>query len=98
VLAGAEAPNPDLLVAACLRQLQLRYAQLVASGGDAVRSGLAAEYAGRCVTFGSDVRVQLPAGDQLIGRAEGVDELGRLRVTADGNRHLVAAGDVTHVR
>ena len=98
VLAGAAAPNPDLLVAACLRQLQLRYAQLVASGGDAVRSGLAAEYAGRCVTFGSDVRVQLPAGDQLIGRAEGVDELGRLRVTADGNRHLVAAGDVTHVR
>lgn len=98
VLAGSAAPDPDALVAACLHHLWRRYTNLLASGGDPVRSGLVEDYTGRCSTVGSDVVVSLPTGEQLAGRAEAVDPLGRLLVRAGGELHTVAAGDVTHVR
>lgn len=59
---------------------------------------LRAAYTERCVTIGREVRVDLPADRQLLGRAVGVDEHGRLVVEADGARHVVGAGDVIHVR
>lgn len=59
---------------------------------------LRAAYTERCVTVGREVRVELPADRQLLGTATGVDEHGRLMVTADGSCHLVGAGDVIHVR
>ena len=98
MLAGATAADPDVLVAACLRQLQHRYERLLGSGGDAVRSGLADEYSARCSTLGREVVVDLPDGQVLRGVAEGIDEGGRLRIVAAGGEHCVAAGDVTHVR
>jgi BirA family biotin operon repressor/biotin-[acetyl-CoA-carboxylase] ligase len=52
----------------------------------------------RCVTLGRDVRVDLGA-DDLVGRAVDVDEQGRLVVDSlDGERKVVAAGDVVHLR
>ncbi|MEO8527488.1 MAG: biotin--[acetyl-CoA-carboxylase] ligase [Pseudolysinimonas sp.] len=55
--------------------------------------------ASRCLTIGRRVRVELAAGDILVGSAIGLDPTGRLEVLAtDGIRHAVAVGDVTHVR
>jgi BirA family biotin operon repressor/biotin-[acetyl-CoA-carboxylase] ligase len=62
--------------------------------GDVLRE----EYAARCATIGQDVRVDVPAGGPVEGRAVDVDSGGRLVVeTADG-RTAVGAGDVVHVR
>lgn len=98
VLAGAAAPDPDALAAACLRHLYERYDRLRASGGDAGRSGLAREYEQRCATLGRDVRVSLPDGAVLQGIAESVDDSGRLVLRRADGTVSVSAGDVTHVR
>ncbi len=98
VLAGAPIPDPDVLVASCLRQLHARYERLRASGGDAERSGLAQEYGQRCATIGQEVEVALPDGRALRGTARSVDAAGRLVVAGADGEHVVAAGDVTHVR
>jgi BirA family biotin operon repressor/biotin-[acetyl-CoA-carboxylase] ligase len=55
-------------------------------------------YQGVCDTLGRDVRVDLPDGSVLEGRATGVDDHGRLEVEAAGGVVAVAAGDVVHVR
>jgi BirA family biotin operon repressor/biotin-[acetyl-CoA-carboxylase] ligase len=52
-----------------------------------------------CDTVGRDVRVDLPDGTVLAGRAAGVDTEGRLEVaTATGKSVVLGAGDVVHVR
>jgi len=51
-------------------------------------------YRGACTTIGRRVEVHLPDGDVFTGRAETVDERGRLVV--DGR--AIGAGDVVHVR
>ena len=51
-------------------------------------------YRAACSTIGRQVRVELPGGELFEGRADGVDDDGRLVV--DGRP--VAAGDVVHVR
>ena len=50
------------------------------------------------MTIGRDVRVDLPAGETLTGRAAGVDLGGRLVVQGAGGETAVGAGDVIHVR
>ena len=71
----------------------------VAAGGDAVRSGLHAAVVERCTTLGREVRVELPGGAQLLGRAVGIDGVGRLQVRdADEQLSSVAAGDIVHLR
>ncbi len=67
-------------------------------GGEQGGARLAESYAAACVTVGRDVRVDLPDGSVLEGRATGVDPEGRLLVEAGGETHAVAAGDVVHVR
>ena len=57
-----------------------------------------ANYRGRLDTLGRDVRVDLPDGSTLSGRADGVDDHGRLEVETSGGTVAVAAGDVVHVR
>ncbi len=59
---------------------------------------LRAAYADACSTLGRDVRVDLPAGEQLAGRAEGIDAEGRLVVAGPDGTVAVGAGDVVHVR
>ncbi|KEP76158.1 biotin--acetyl-CoA-carboxylase ligase [Microbacterium sp. SUBG005] len=51
-----------------------------------------------CATVGRDVTVSMPDGTTLEGRAERLDDDGRLVVTAGTIQTAVAAGDVVHVR
>jgi BirA family biotin operon repressor/biotin-[acetyl-CoA-carboxylase] ligase len=93
---GTEPDRNDVLVSV-LSTLREAYDAWQA-GGDHTGLRLAESYASACVTVGQDVRVELPGGSVLSGRATGVDPGGRLVVdTADGARY-VAAGDVVHVR
>jgi BirA family transcriptional regulator, biotin operon repressor / biotin---[acetyl-CoA-carboxylase] ligase len=98
VLAGAAAPDPAALAAACLRNLYSRYDRLRAGAGDPDRSGLAAEYAQRCATIGRHVQVSMPDGRVLAGTAAAVDSSGRLVVEGPDGATSISAGDVTHVR
>ena len=58
-----------------------------------------AEYLAACVTVGQEVTVSLPADEVLRGTAVDVDAEGRIVVQdAAGKRHVLSAGDVTHLR
>jgi BirA family transcriptional regulator, biotin operon repressor / biotin---[acetyl-CoA-carboxylase] ligase len=97
---GAADPDRELLLAAILREFEHWYRRWADSvpPGDAVASGLRDEYLRSCGTIGKEVRVELPGGAILSGRACEVDSAGRLLVaTADGVQ-AVSAGDVIHVR
>jgi len=59
---------------------------------------LMADYRRACITIGKSVRVESATGD-LFGTVDGVANDGRLDlIDTDGRRHLIAAGDVTHLR
>jgi len=88
---GAPPDRTDLLVTV-LRTLWQGYTSWE-TGGD-----LRESYVAACATVGRDVRVDLPSGEVLTGRATGVDPSGRLLVERDGARTPVSAGDVVHVR
>ncbi len=79
-----------------LDRTDLLVAYLVALEGRCRQSpaALMAAYRAACSTIGRQVRVELPGGESFEGRADGVDDHGRLVV--DGRS--VAAGDVVHVR
>ncbi|WP_341945782.1 biotin--[acetyl-CoA-carboxylase] ligase [Microbacterium sp. LWH11-1.2] len=89
--------DEDRLLADYLRALSSTLAALAAAD-DAVASGLHAAVTARCATLGLVVRVSLPGGVLLEGRATALDPQGRLLVSADGSAHAVSAGDVVHVR
>jgi BirA family biotin operon repressor/biotin-[acetyl-CoA-carboxylase] ligase len=89
-LATGRAPDRTDLLQAILSALRERYAAWSAGGGARLRSA----YVDACVTVGHDVRVVLPGGGELWGRASDVDDGGRLVVAGTP----VAAGDVVHVR
>lgn len=55
-------------------------------------------YAGECLTLGKEVRVDVPAGDPVVGTAVDIDPGGRLVVQTAGGEVAVGAGDVVHVR
>jgi BirA family transcriptional regulator, biotin operon repressor / biotin---[acetyl-CoA-carboxylase] ligase len=93
-LAGASNPDRDPLLRAILRTLAVWYGRWQASGGDAETSGVRAAYLFHCATVGRQVRLALPDGAEVAGRAETVDKDGCLVV--DGTAY--AAGDVVHVR
>ncbi|MFC4784177.1 biotin--[acetyl-CoA-carboxylase] ligase [Nocardioides sp. MAHUQ-72] len=69
---------------------------------DAWRAGgsatLHAAYLRACATVGREVRVGLPGGGSLTGRATRVDAGGRLVVDGPEGEVAVGAGDVVHVR
>jgi BirA family transcriptional regulator, biotin operon repressor / biotin---[acetyl-CoA-carboxylase] ligase len=97
---GLASVNRTALLAAILRELEhwyLRWA-MARPAGDAVSSGLRAEYLRHCRTIGLDVRVELPGGAILSGRACDVDSAGRLLVAAGDRIQPVSSGDVVHVR
>ena len=99
-LAGAADPDRQAILLALLTELEHWYLRW--SGGprpgDAEASGLRASYLQSCATIGRDVRVEMPGGKMLTGRAAEVDGFGRLLVTACDGVHAVSAGDVVHVR
>jgi BirA family biotin operon repressor/biotin-[acetyl-CoA-carboxylase] ligase len=93
---GADPDRTEALVT-LLRALWEAYDAWQA-GGDAATAQLRSSYAVACVTVGRDVRVDLPGGDVLTGRATGVDAGGRLIVSGPAGEVVVGAGDVVHVR
>lgn len=94
---NGDAPDRTELLRGLLATFAHEYAAWSGAGGNP-DAGLRAAYRQACATLGTDVRVDLPSGAQLTGRASDVDESGRLVVdTADGPE-TVGAGDVVHVR
>jgi BirA family transcriptional regulator, biotin operon repressor / biotin---[acetyl-CoA-carboxylase] ligase len=89
------------LVGTLLRELGRRIAQW--RRADAM---LAADYRARSLTIGSRVRAQLPAGDEVVGTATGIDARGQLCLDSGlktgsetGSAPIViSAGDVVHLR
>ncbi|MFF2370028.1 biotin--[acetyl-CoA-carboxylase] ligase [Agromyces sp. NPDC058110] len=100
LLATGVAPDADAVLADYLAGFARLFDAFAAAGGDAEASGVAAVVAGLCGTLGSEVRVELPGDEELLGTAERLDADGRLVVRAreNGEEQAVAAGDVTHLR
>lgn len=97
-LAGATGADRAVLLPAVLAAVAAEYESWRDHAGDPVASGLLATYRDRCDTIGRRVRVEVPAGEPLLGTAVEVDTAGRLVVETGFDRRVVAAGDVVHVR
>ncbi|MHA7277872.1 biotin--[acetyl-CoA-carboxylase] ligase [Arthrobacter sp. HLT1-21] len=104
LLEYATTTDRNVLLRAFLRRFADHYAAFRAVDGDARcdwadGTTLAQRVGNRMVTLGQDVRVELPGGVELLGRALGLDEHGALLVRDyDDERHTVTAGDVVHLR
>ncbi len=99
--AGAAAAGLDLVV--LLESVGEELGGLLepweAAGGDASRSGLAADVRRACATIGRRIAVVLPGTGELTGQAEGIDDDGALLVAVTGSGTVrVTVGDVGHVR
>jgi len=92
---GHDVDRTDLLLA-FLTQLERHVAAW--SAGRIADAGLRAAYVEGSSTLGQDVRVDLPSGETVTGRAVDIDEGGRLVVETGGGNTAIAAGDVIHVR
>lgn len=88
--------DEDRLVADYLIALDEQLSAL--ARGAAGASGVRGEVEALCLTLGADVRVALPDGSTLEGRAQRLDDEGRLVVTSGPVETAVSAGDVVHVR
>jgi BirA family biotin operon repressor/biotin-[acetyl-CoA-carboxylase] ligase len=77
-----------------LNALEPRCALLEEGAG---RRALADEVRRRCGTLGQQVRVTL-AGEEITGRADAIDDAGRLAVITGSGLRSVSAGDVVHLR
>jgi len=82
-LEGATSVDRDTVLRAVLRSLSAVLEEAAPDG-----------YRALCATIGSQVRVELPDGSKVTGRASAVDDTGRLVV--DGIAY--SAGDVVHLR
>jgi BirA family biotin operon repressor/biotin-[acetyl-CoA-carboxylase] ligase len=72
---------------------------LSALAGDDRASGAArAAVQTVCGTIGREVRVSLPDGSAVVGRAVRLDDDGRLVVDSVAGERALSAGDVVHVR
>ncbi|MGN6324963.1 biotin--[acetyl-CoA-carboxylase] ligase [Pseudolysinimonas sp.] len=99
VLAGAVDDDglDDRVLAGYLARLRELVDGLRERGAEA--SGLRSGVVAACDTIGREVRVELPDGGTLLGRATGIGPDARLAVRrADGGVEQVAAGDVVHLR
>ncbi len=93
---GHTVDREDLLVA-WLVHLDRRLDDLAAPDGRAVVGAAVRE---RSATIGRDVRVELPGGGEVVGRAIDISEAGRLVVAPDGGGDVVevTVGDIVHLR
>lgn len=92
-VSDAVVDREDLLIA-LLERLAPRYADLVAGE----RAPLLDAWRGRSATLGRRVRVDLGT-DDVVGTAVDVTSAGHLVVeTLDGDRRVLAVGDVVHLR
>jgi len=90
----AEPVDRRLLLDCVLAALKPRCELLEEAHG---RRDLADEVRRRCATLGQRVRVIL-AGEELTGRADAIDDAGRLVVQTASGLRPVSAGDVVHLR
>lgn len=97
-LAGAGPLDRTELLVAIAQRLDARAAQWADCRGDAAACGLAVAYREACVTLGRPVRVALADGSVVEGTARDIDDAGRLVLAAADGDHVVAAGDVSHLR
>jgi BirA family biotin operon repressor/biotin-[acetyl-CoA-carboxylase] ligase len=96
-LEGAATTDRTVVLREVLRSLEALFVQWQADSGDPGR-GLVDSYVRRCGTLGREVRVDLPAGEQVVGVATGIDTEGRLEVRTPEGPRILGAGDVVHVR
>jgi BirA family biotin operon repressor/biotin-[acetyl-CoA-carboxylase] ligase len=98
VLCGFHDPRPESVLRWFLPRLGMLYQSWLDHDGDAHASGLAEFYRQYCKTIGQEVKVSMPSGD-VTGIALEIDHDGHLVVQDhNGQRVVVTAGDVTHVR
>jgi len=96
---GATSTDRTEIAAMLLTALAEREQRWRAAGGDLVLADLISEYRRHCVTIGQDVKLLLPNGGELAGRAADIDARGQLLVDLPGGeRRTILAGDVVHVR
>ena len=95
-LAAGRPIERDALLHAFLTRLEAHYDALGDPDG---RHALLDDYRRQCVTLGREVRIELPGGKVVEGRASDVAPDGSLVVQQPtGTVRAVAAGDVAHVR
>ncbi len=95
-LAGAGPVDRTGLLLDLLASLEEVYRPWCAVLGDP--TAVRAAYLELCDTLGREVRVSLPSGPDLRGRARGVDTHGRLEVEHASGLSALGVGDVVHVR
>ena len=104
LLEYAGTTDRNILIQSFLRNFAALYAEFCAVEGDALAAlgdgkSLRAKVSERTHTLGREVRAELPGGGELNGRALSLDASGALVVRdGDGERHVVSAGDVVHLR
>ena len=86
-IVGAGAPDRVHVLAEVLAAIREGY-DVWQVGGDAAIARLATSYRSHCATLGRDVRVSLPGGGELVGRATDIDEQGRLVVETGEAREI----------
>ncbi|MBM7519254.1 biotin--[acetyl-CoA-carboxylase] ligase [Nocardioides nitrophenolicus] len=96
-VAGPGAPDRTSVLLAVVAAVREGY-DVWQTGGEQGTARLATSYRSHCATLGRDVRVELPGGGELLGRATDIDDDGRLVVTTADGTERVGAGDVIHVR
>ena len=83
--------TPLELLATMLHEIDVR--------ADKNDTDLREEHKSVLATLGSNVRVELRAGEFVVGVANDLDELSRLVVVDEaGRRHVIDVGDVVHLR
>ena len=93
---AAVAAGPPVVAGPVLAGTAAAGTALAGPGGDP--AGLRAEYLRLSATVGQQVRVSMPGGKLVTGRAGDVDATGRLEVGTASGPVAVSAGDVVHVR
>lgn len=90
----------DAVLAGYLQNLKELYQSWVSANGDAVQSGLRNQVIESCSTLGLSVKAILPGEQELLGKAVGIDDTGRLILQPDSVAEVVAvaAGDIVHLR
>jgi BirA family biotin operon repressor/biotin-[acetyl-CoA-carboxylase] ligase len=93
---GATTLDRNILVSAILHRLGVLIERWRSTAGDDHR--LRSDYLRCSLTIGTTVRALLPGDRDIVGVAKGIDESGRLLIDDGTDVHVVAAGDITHLR